>query len=176
MSGTVVWFTGLSGAGKTTISQLVAEKLQARNVRHHLLDGDEVRAHLTKDLGFSKADRFTNIERVAYVANLLTQHDLIVLASFITPYQNMRDYCRKTIRSYVEVYVKCSLEECIRRDVKGMYQRALKREINHFTGISDPFETPLAPELILHSDKVSAETCANQVITFLEQAGYIRKH
>ncbi len=172
--GIALWFTGLSGAGKTTISRIVEKKLKTLGFRVQSLDGDEVRRHLAFDLGFSYEDRMTNIRRAAFVAKLLTEHQIIVLASFITPYQEMRDYCRKQIGSYAEIYVKCSLEECIRRDVKGLYKQALAGKIKHFTGISDPFEEPKHPDLILHSDQTEPEDCADEVIHFLKKHQYIQ--
>lgn len=166
--GVAVWFTGLSGAGKTTISRIVENKLKSRNFQIQSLDGDQIRQHLTSDLGFSYEDRLTNIRHVAFIANLLTKHNVIVLASFITPYRQMREYCRNEIGSYVEVYVKCPIEECIRRDVKGLYKKALAGEINHFTGISDPFEEPEHPDLVLESNQTSPEACADQVLNYLK--------
>lgn len=171
--GITVWLTGLSGSGKTTLACLLEKKLSAWGSRVERLDGDAVRAHLTKDLGFSKADRFAHIERVAYVADLLTKHNVIVLASFISPYRAMRAHCRKVISSFAEVYVKCPLEECIRRDVKGLYARALKGEIPCFTGISDPFEEPESPDLTVHTHQEEPEESADHVIRFLLNRGYL---
>lgn len=171
--GVTVWFTGLSGAGKTTISRHVKEKLTIENYNVEMLDGDVVRQQLTSDLGFSKQDRQKNIERIAFVAKVLTRNDIIVLATFISPYQSMRDYCREEIESFVEVYVKCSLEECIRRDVKGLYKKALNQEIEQFTGISDPFEAPEQPNLVLNTEQESIEESVTKVIDYLKCNGFI---
>jgi adenylylsulfate kinase len=172
--GVTVWFTGLSGSGKTTISQIVAKELQNRKIKYEVLDGDVIRQQLTADLGFSKEDRQKNIERVSFVAKLLTRNDVIVLASFISPYRQMRDYARQEIGSFIEVYVKCSVQECTRRDVKGLYQKALNEEIPKFTGISDPFEEPNQPELIVNTEQETAEQSARKVIDYLKQNNYIR--
>ena len=171
--GVTVWFTGLSGAGKTTISKIVEKKLHALNLQTELLDGDQVREQLTSDLGYSFEDRMQNIQRVAYVANLLTKHHVIVLAAFISPYKVMREYCRQNIGSYVEVYVKCPIEECIRRDVKGLYKKALDGQMKNFTGISDTFEEPAHPEITVETNKSSPEQCAEQIITYLKKHHYI---
>jgi adenylylsulfate kinase len=171
--GITVWFTGLSGAGKTTISKLVETELKKSKLKVEALDGDIVRQHLTADLGFSKEDRQKNIERVVFVAKLLTRNDIIVLASFITPYQQMRDYCRREIGSLVEVYVKCPLEKCIQRDVKGLYKKALNGEIRGFTGISDSFEEPINPEIIVETDQETAKESAAKVLAYLKQHRYI---
>jgi adenylylsulfate kinase len=171
--GVTVWFTGLSGAGKTTISKMVESSLRKSDLKVEVLDGDAVRQHLTSDLGFSKADRQKNIERVAFVSKLLARNGVITLASFITPYKEMRDFCRREIGSYVEIYVKCPLEECIRRDVKGLYKKALDGEIQQFTGISDPFEEPDRPELVLDTTEDSKEICAAKVLDYLIRHSYI---
>lgn len=162
-----------SRSGKTTIAEWIEKRLLERNLRVERLDGDSVRTSLTKDLGFSKEDRLAHIERVAFVARLLTKHDVIVLASFISPYREMRERCRRLISPFAEVYVKCPLEECIRRDVKGLYARALKGEIRDFTGISAPFEEPRHPDLILNTDVEEPEESASKVIAYLERNGYI---
>lgn len=172
-TGVAVWFTGLSGAGKSTISRKVEEELKIRLVKVEVLDGDVMRQKLAPDLGFSKQDRFANIVRAAYVAQLLVRNDIVVLAPFISPYRQMREYCRREIGPFVEVYVKCSLEECIRRDVKGLYQLALNGKIKEFTGISDPFEEPLDPDLILETDRETVEESAEKVIQLLERRGFI---
>ncbi len=172
--GVTVWFTGLSGSGKSTVADLVAEKLKAQDYKVERLDGDIVREHLTKDLGFSKEDRNTNIERVTFVAKLLTRNDVIVLASFISPYIARRDKSRKEIGEFMEVFVNASLEECERRDVKGMYKLARKGEIKNFTGISDPYEAPPNPELVLDTDNETVEESAERVIEELKERGYVQ--
>jgi adenylylsulfate kinase len=171
--GVTVWFTGLSGAGKTTISGLVEAELRQSGKKVEALDGDVVRRNLTADLGFSKEDRFTNIQRVAYVAKLLTRNDIIVLASFISPYQEMRDYCRKEIGSFIEVFVKCPLEECISRDVKGLYKKALKGEISHFTGITDHFEEPMNPDVVVETGVETPQESAAIIMAYLARNHYV---
>lgn len=171
--GVTVWFTGLSGAGKTTICKRLETILRERNMKVESLDGDVVRKHLASDLGFSQKDRYANIERVAFVAEVLTRNGVCVLASFISPYQQMRDYCRKEIGDYVEVYVKCDIDECVRRDVKGLYQKAIRGEISRFTGISDPYEEPVDPDVIVETDKETVEESTDKVVRFLEDHGYI---
>lgn len=171
--GVTVWFTGLSGAGKSTICHLVEEKLSAAGASIEILDGDEIRKHLCVELGFSQEDRFKNIERTAFVAKLLSRNHVIVLASFITPYAAMRDYLRHELDPFLEVYVKCSLKECIHRDVKGLYRRALDGEITQFTGISDPYEEPEHPDLMIDTENETSEESAAQVISYLRQQGYI---
>lgn len=175
-NGATVWLTGLSGAGKTTICRLVEEKLASAGIPVERLDGDVVRQQLCADLGFSREDRFRNIERVAYVAKLLTRNGVIVLASFISPYRSMRDYVRREIDSFIEVYMKCSLEECIRRDVKGLYRKAINGELAHFTGISDPYEAPEHPDLVVDTERETAEASAAKVVEYLIAGGYIDAH
>lgn len=172
--GVTLWLTGLSGAGKTTIARLVEDRLKKeRNIRIQMLDGDILREVINRELGFTKQDRFTQIKRAAFIAKLLTDHGVIVLASFITPYQSMRDYCRSQISQYKELYVQCPLSKCIDRDVKGLYKQALAGEIDHFTGISDPYEEPVQPDLVIKTAKETPEQSAERVIRFLEKEGYI---
>jgi adenylyl-sulfate kinase len=171
--GVTVWFTGLSGSGKSTICRLVKEKLSAAGIPAEILDGDEIRQHLCVELGFSREDRFKNIERAAYVAKLLSRNDVIVLASFITPYTAMREYLRSELDPYMEVYIKCSLKECIRRDVKGLYQRALKGEISQFTGISDSYAVPQHPELEIDTEADTPQESADKVLAYLQRQGFI---
>lgn len=174
-AGLTVWFTGLPGSGKSTIANLVAEKLRAKGYKVERLDGDIVRKSLTKDLDFSKEDRDKNIERVAFVAKLLSRNGVIVLSSFVSPYRAARENARREINSFFEVYVKCSIEECMRRDVKGMYKKAVAGEIKEFTGVSDPYEEPQSPELILETDKMPPEESAKKVLIGLEKGGYLDK-
>lgn len=171
--GLTVWFTGLPGSGKSTIANLVAEELKLRSYKVERLDGDIIRKGLSRDLGFSKEDRNRNIERVTFVAKLLTRNGVIVLSSFISPYRAVRDNARREISSFFEVYVKCSIEECMRRDVKGMYKKAMAGEIKNFTGISAPYEEPESPELILETDKKTPQESAEKVLLRLEKAGYL---
>jgi adenylylsulfate kinase len=171
--GVTIWFTGLSGAGKTTISRLVETKLLNHGAKVEILDGDEVRQNLTRGLGFSKEDRNKNNETVTYVAKLLTRNSIIVLTSLISPYHQMRDYARSEIESFVEVYVKCSLEQCIKRDVKGLYKKALKGEILFFTGVSDPFEEPEHPEIIVNTEQETPEESAEKILKYLTDHRYL---
>ncbi|MEB3100429.1 adenylyl-sulfate kinase [Ferviditalea candida] len=170
--GVVIWFTSFSGAGKTTICGKLVAVLRKRGEQVEMLDGDLFRMNFSNDIGYSESERFKNIERAVYVAKLLSKNGIVVLASFFTPYQRMRDYCRKELPDYVKVYVKCSLKECIRRDVKGLYSKALKGEIQHFTGISDPFEEPVLPDLILDTEKSQLDENVELVINFLKQHKY----
>ncbi|MEA2053856.1 MAG: adenylyl-sulfate kinase [Candidatus Thermoplasmatota archaeon] len=171
--GVTVWFTGLPCSGKTVIADSVAEKLREKGYRVERLDGDIVRKSLTNDLGFSKEDRDENIKRVTFVAKLLTRNGIIVLTSFVSPYKERRRKSREGIGKFLEVYVKCSLEECIDRDIKGMYKKALNGEIKNFTGINDPYEEPENPELILETDKESIEESVEKVLKKLEELGYL---
>jgi adenylylsulfate kinase len=171
--GATVWFTGLSGAGKTTICHEVAAQLSEMGIKPELLDGDEVRKHVSKDLAFNREDRIKNIQRMAFICKILTRNHILVLASFLSPYQEMRDHCRSEIDPFIEVYVKCPLEECIRRDVKGLYSKALSGEIKQFTGISDPYEVPSDPHLVLETDTETVNDSASRVVDYLKQKGLI---
>ncbi|MHA1209978.1 MAG: adenylyl-sulfate kinase [Candidatus Freyarchaeota archaeon] len=171
--GVTLWFTGLPCSGKTTIADRVAELLRSRGVKVERLDGDIVRKSLTKDLGFTKEDRDKNIERVTFVAKLLTRNGVIVLATFVSPYRERRQKTREEIGEFIEVYVKASLEECIRRDVKGMYRKALAGEIKNFTGVDDPYEEPLNPELVLDTERETVEESVHKVLAYLEENGYV---
>jgi len=171
--GFTLWFTGLPCSGKSAVADRVAEILRGKGLRVERLDGDIVRQDLTRDLGFSKADRDENIRRVTFVAKLLTRNGVAVLTSFISPYRDVRARSRREIGDFVEVYAQCSLEECIRRDVKGMYQKAMKGEIKEFTGISDPYEEPENPEILLKTDKESLEESVATVLKRLEELSYL---
>lgn len=171
--GFTLWFTGLPCSGKSAVADRVAEILRARNLKVERLDGDVVRQTLCRDLGFSKKDRDENIRRVTFVAKLLTRNGVAVLTSFISPYREIRAEARREIGDFVEVYVKCPLEVCMARDVKGMYQKALRGEIKEFTGISDPYEEPENPEIILETDKETLEESARKVIEGLKKLGYL---
>jgi adenylyl-sulfate kinase len=174
--GFVLWFTGLSGSGKTTLARLVEQELKAREVRVERLDGDVVRQSLTADLGFSKADRDRNIQRVTFVAKLLSRNGVGVLAAFISPYRATRDWVRNEVTNFIEVFVDCSLEECIHRDAKGLYAKALAGEIPEFTGVSDPYEPPRDPEITLHTHQESVDESFKRIIGYLEEKGYIPIH
>ncbi|WP_083768728.1 adenylyl-sulfate kinase [Thermobaculum terrenum] len=173
--GFTVWFTGLSGAGKTTLADRLEPILRERGLKVEKLDGDVVRTHLSKGLGFSKEDRDTNIRRIAFVAQLLTRNGVAVITSAISPYRETRQEAREMIGNFVEVYVKCSIEELARRDVKGLYAKALRGEIPNFTGISDPYEEPLNPEIVVDSEKETVEESLNKIVTRLEELGYLPK-
>lgn len=173
MEGFTVWFTGLSGSGKTTIAKLVGEELRALGLKVEHLDGDQVRKHLCKDLGYTKEDRDKNIERIAYVASLLTRNGVVTLVSVISPYRDARRLARKTIGRFVEVYTRCPLEVCAKRDPKGLYKKAFNGEIHSFTGVSDPYEEPENAELVVDTDKITPEKAAEMVIQKLVELGYI---
>ena len=171
--GVTVWFTGLSGSGKTTIAKRVEQLLHERGVHAERLDGDVVRQSLTRDLGFSKEDRDKNIERVTFVAKLLTRNDVVVLSSFISPYKAQRDNARNEIGSFLEVFVKTSLDTLVSRDLKGLYKKAMAGEIQGFTGVNDPYEAPEQPELVCDTDVESIEESVAKVIGLLEERGFI---
>ena len=173
--GFTLWFTGLSGSGKTTIAKLVAQQLRDRGNKVERLDGDIVRQSLTRDLGFSKEDRDKNIERVTFVAKLLTRNGVAVLCSFISPYRERRAKTRQEIGEFTEVYAECPVEECARRDVKGLYARAFAGEIENFTGVSDPYEPPENPEIVCHTAEETLEESATKILTYLEEQGYVSK-
>ncbi len=171
--GVTLWFTGLPCSGKSAVADLVAKILKERGCRVERLDGDIVRQSLTRDLGFSKADRDENIRRVTFVSKLLTRNGVFVLTSFISPYREIRAEARREIGHFIEVYTKCSLEACIQRDVKGMYQKAMRGEIKEFTGVSDPYEEPLNPEILLETDKQTLEESSAAVLDKLKEFGYL---
>lgn len=168
-----MWFTGLSGAGKSTIAERLAPILRERGLKVETLDGDIVRTNLSKGLGFSKEDRDTNILRIGFVAHLLSRNGVAVLSSAISPYRDIRNQVRQQIGDFVEVYVKCPLEELVRRDVKGLYEKALRGEIPNFTGVSDPYEEPFDPEVVVETDRESVEESTTKVLAALEARGYV---
>ncbi|MBD0344531.1 MAG: adenylyl-sulfate kinase [Coleofasciculus sp. Co-bin14] len=171
--GVTVWFTGLSGAGKTTISRAVEKELKSYGYRVEVLDGDLVRQNLTKGLGFSKDDRDENIRRVGFVAELLTRNQVSVLVSAISPYRDIRQEVRQKIGNFVEVYVNAPLEVCEQRDVKGLYKKARAGEIKNFTGIDDPYESPLNPEVECRTDLETLEESVSKVLGKLRELGYL---
>lgn len=172
-AGFVLWFTGLSGAGKTTLAKALETELKARSLRLERLDGDTIREGLTKDLGFSKEDRDKNIERVTFVAKLLSRNNVVVLASFISPYAATRDFVRRETTNFIEVFVDAPLEICAERDVKGMYAKAFAGEIKNFTGVSDPYEAPITPDIHIETHEESVEESAAKVLHWLETRGLI---
>jgi adenylyl-sulfate kinase len=175
-TGFTIWFTGLSGAGKSTISAIVEQELRERGQKVEVLDGDVVRTHLSKGLGFSKEDRDTNIRRIGWVCEVLTRNDVVAIAAAISPYRAIRDEVRANIGRFVEVYVECSIEHLADRDVKGLYKKALAGELANFTGVSDPYEPPLQPEVVCYSDgRETPEQSAAKVIAKLEALGYLAR-
>jgi len=174
--GFTLWFTGLSGAGKTTIAEIVGPELERRGLAVEYLDGDVVRTHLSKGLGFSKEDRDANIERIGWVASRLTRHGAAVLVSAISPYEETRRKARELVEehgSFVEVFVATSVDECARRDVKGLYEKAFSGEIKEFTGVSDPYEEPVNPELRIDTEAYEPEESAQIVVEKLAELGLV---
>jgi adenylylsulfate kinase len=171
--GFTLWLTGLSGAGKTTLAELLATELSARQVNVEVLDGDEVRTNLSKGLGFSKEDRDTNIRRIGYVCRLLSRNGVGAVSAAISPYREVRDEVRHSIESdgveFIEVFVKCPIAVLAQRDVKGLYKKALAGEIKGFTGVSDPYEEPLAPDVLVETDRESIEESTSKIIRELER-------
>ena len=168
--GFCLWFTGLSGSGKSTITTHLVKELRKRGSKLEVLDGDVVRENLSKGLGFSKEDRDTNIRRIAFVANLLSRNDVPVITAAISPYRDIRDEARQMMGDrFVEAYVKASVETCEERDVKGLYAKARSGEIKEFTGVSDPYEPPENPELVIDTEAQSAEESAQQILSYLEE-------
>jgi adenylylsulfate kinase len=171
--GVTIWFTGLSGAGKTTISHQVELRLREKGYKLEVLDGDIVRTNLTKGLGFSKEDRDENIRRIGFVSNLLTRNGVIVIVSAISPYRAIREEVREKIGNFVEVFVNAPLSVCEDRDVKGLYKKARSGEIKLFTGISDPYEAPINPEIECRTDLEELDESVNKVLQSLEKLGYL---
>ena len=171
--GFTLWFTGLSGSGKSTISEEVQKAFRERGIKHEVLDGDAVRMNLSKGLGFSKEDRDTNIRRIGYVCHLLTRNDVVAIAAAISPYQAIRDENRKLIGNFVEVFVNCPVEVCEQRDVKGLYKKARAGVIKEFTGVSDPYEAPVNPEVVCNTDSESVEECTEKILQTLRKLGYM---
>jgi adenylylsulfate kinase len=171
--GVTIWFTGLSGAGKTTICRAVEQKLRTQGYPVEVLDGDVVRENLTKGLGFSKDDRDTNIRRIGFVSHLLTRNGVIVLVSAISPYREVREEVRQTIGDFVEVFVNAPLSVCEERDVKGLYKKARAGAIKQFTGIDDPYEPPLNPEVECRTDQETLEESVQKVFATLEKLEYV---
>jgi len=172
--GFTLWFTGLSGSGKTTISEIVEHELRTRVRKVEVLDGDIVRTNLSKGLGFSKEDRDTNVLRIGFVADLLTRNGVGVIVSAISPFKEVRDQVRQKVgEDFIEIFVDAPLEVCAERDVKGLYKKAFSGEIPQFTGVSDPYEAPTSPELHIKTDEEEPQESARRVIGHLEQLGYL---
>jgi adenylyl-sulfate kinase len=175
--GFTLWLTGLSGAGKTTLAALLATELRARGVRVEVLDGDEVRTNLSKGLGFSKEDRDTNIRRIGYVCRLLSRNGIGAVSAAISPYSATRDEVRRAVEQdgagFIEVFVKCPIAVLAERDVKGLYKKALAGELKGFTGVSDPYEEPLAPDVVVETDRESVEFSISKILLALEQRSLI---
>src|SRR5919198_5449905 len=174
--GFTLWFTGLSGAGKTTIAELVRPELERRGRKVEWLDGDEVREHLCKGLGFSKEDRDTNIDRIGWGASKLTRHGAAVIVSAISPYAEARRKARELVEehgTFIEVFVDASVEECARRDVKGLYEKAMRGELQEFTGVSDPYEPPASPEVRIESEREEPHESAARILQTLEERGLV---
>ena len=168
MKGFTLWFTGLPSSGKSTLARRVEEILLERGMNVEVLDGDEVRENLSKGLGFSKEDRDTNIRRIGFVAKLLSRNGVVAITAAISPYQDVRDEMRRAIGRFVEVYVQCPIDVLKERDVKGLYKKALAGEIKHFTGVDDPYEAPVKPEILIESEKETVEESAAKIIRTLE--------
>jgi adenylyl-sulfate kinase len=173
--GFTVWFTGLPCSGKSTLAKLIESELLERGLKVEVLDGDIIRTNLCKGLGFSKEDRDTNIRRIGFVCQMLSRNDITAISAAISPYRNIRDEIRQNIEHFLEVYVNCSLETCIKRDIKGMYKKAIAGEIKEFTGISDPYEEPLKPEVEVDTDKETPEESTAKIIKTLELLNWIPK-
>jgi adenylyl-sulfate kinase len=171
--GFVLWFTGLSGAGKSTISSIIETRLREAGAKVEVLDGDVVRTHLSKGLGFTKEDRDINVRRIGFVSELLARHGVIVMVAAISPYRAVREEIRAQIANFVEVYVECPIEVLAERDVKGLYKKALAGEIPHFTGVSDPYEPPVNPEVTVNSSRETPEESAARIWATLERSGLI---
>jgi len=171
--GFTIWFTGLSGAGKSTLSEAIEEHLKARGRNVEILDGDIVRTHLSKGLGFSKEDRDTNIKRIAFVCGLLSRNGVACISAAISPYRETRAWARDHIGNFIEVFVKCPINVCRQRDVKGLYKLADEGKIKGFTGVDDPYEEPEHPELIVETDKETVQESVARIFAKLEELGYL---
>src|SRR3989440_4875172 len=171
--GFTIWFTGLSGSGKSTLSEVIEQRLKAHGRNVEVLDGDIVRTHLSKGLGFSREDRDTNIKRIGFVCGLLTRNGVVCISAAIAPYREARDWARREIGNFVEVYVKCPLEVCRQRDVKGLYKLVDEGKIKNFTGVDDPYEEPERPELVIETDKESVGESVSRIFAKLVELGYL---
>ena len=174
LQGVTVWFTGLPSSGKSTIARLLERSFRKEGLKVELLDGDVVRTQLTKGLGFSREDRDLNVKRIGFVCHLLTRNGIIALASVVSPYRETRDFNRRLIGNFVEVHVKASPQACEKRDVKGLYQKARAGEISGFTGVDDPYEEPLQPEVVCDTESETPEQSAGKVLRCLQNLGYLK--
>jgi len=172
-AGSVIWFTGLPCSGKTTLARLLHESLEGKGVPAEIFDGDIVRQRLTKGLGFSKEDRLENVRRIAFVAHLLARHGVVSIVAAISPYQEARDEIRKEFENYIEIFVDCPLEVCQARDVKGMYKKAREGHIKHFTGVSDPYEVPTAPDFVVKTSLESQTESVSRILRFVTEKGLL---
>lgn len=172
-TGFTIWFTGLSGSGKSTLSEIIEQRLRERGRNVEVLDGDIVRTHLSKGLGFSREDRDTNIKRIAFVCSLLTRHGVVCISAAIAPYREARDWARQQIGNFVEIYVKCPIDVCRQRDVKGLYKLVDEGKIKGFTGVDDPYEEPEHPELVIETDKETIEESLERIFAKLVELGYL---
>jgi len=172
-TGCTIWLTGLSGAGKSTIAQLLEKRLKEYGMKVEVLDGDVVRTHLSKGLGFSREDRDTNIKRIAFVCSLLTRNGVISISAAISPYREVREWARREIGNFIEVYVDCPIEVCRQRDVKGLYKLADEGKIKNFTGVDDPYEKPEHAELVVETDRESVEESVARILARLVELGYL---
>jgi adenylylsulfate kinase len=173
--GFTIWFTGLSGSGKSTLSEILEQRLQAHGHKVEIMDGDIVRTHLSKGLGFSREDRDTNIKRIAFVCNLLSRNGVICISAAIAPYREAREWAREHIGNFVEIYVNCPLAVCRARDVKGLYKLVDEGKIKNFTGIDDPYEEPEHPELVIETDKETIEESIGRIFAKLQELGYFTR-
>jgi len=172
-TGFTIWFTGLSGAGKSTLAEVIERRLKEQGRNVEILDGDIVRTHLSKGLGFSREDRDTNIKRIAFVCGLLTRNGVVCISAAIAPYREAREWARREIGDFVEVYLKCPIEVCRQRDVKGLYKLVDEGKIKNFTGVDDPYEEPENPELVIETDKESVGESVSRIFAKLVELGYL---
>lgn len=173
MNGFTVWFTGLPSSGKSTLAKVLRDEIEKKNRHVEILDGDEVRLRLSKGLGFSKEDRDENIRRISYVAKIITRCGAVAITCAISPYKSIRQEARQEIQDFIEVFVDCELEQCIKRDLKGLYKKALSGEIKNFTGISDPYEKPDSPEITVNTSSETIEQSLKKIVSGLTKLGYL---
>jgi len=176
MKAFTIWFTGLSGSGKSTLSKRTYLEIRKRGLKAELLDGDIIRTNFSQELGFTKRERDINVKRIGFLSWLLNKHGIISVVAAIAPYEDTRQINRKLITHYIEVYCNCPLEVVEKRDVKGLYAKARRGKISNFTGISDPYEPPSNPEIVVYTDRESIEESTNKIISYLEEKGYLPTH